>query len=194
MMNNHEADIKNANKGTDGVNLTYSKAQGNKGKLLNPNQKSSLIVVFDREQKITVGYNKKENGDIELITKDFAAEFIDKGFAEEIGGRLISNEELKHRGILDPCAGQCRDNDEYRFLYVNNFYTCIEFLRDKDTPWTLEDANQLLKDKIPSKIPFREFFYIDEECMENYVGQRMRAKIEAEEKYDYDYCPAIDGY
>ena len=74
-MNNHEADIKNANKGTDGVNPTYSKAQGNKGKLLNPNQKSSLIVVFDREQEITVGYNKKENGDIELINKDFAAEF-----------------------------------------------------------------------------------------------------------------------
>lgn len=33
---NNEADIKNANKGTDGTNETYDKAQGNRGKQLNP--------------------------------------------------------------------------------------------------------------------------------------------------------------
>lgn len=38
---NHEADIKNPNKGTDGVNPTYSKNQGNRGKQLNPNQTSN---------------------------------------------------------------------------------------------------------------------------------------------------------
>ena len=36
---NHNADIKNANKGTDGTNKTYDKAQGNRGKQMNPNQK-----------------------------------------------------------------------------------------------------------------------------------------------------------
>lgn len=36
---NHQADIKNANKGTNGTNKTYSKNQGNRGKQLNPNQK-----------------------------------------------------------------------------------------------------------------------------------------------------------
>lgn len=35
---NHEADIVNANKGTDGTNSTYDKSQGNHGKQLNPNQ------------------------------------------------------------------------------------------------------------------------------------------------------------
>jgi hypothetical protein len=35
----HEADIKNSNKGTDGNNVTNGKANGNKGKQNNPNQK-----------------------------------------------------------------------------------------------------------------------------------------------------------
>ena len=34
---NHKADIKNPNKGTKGTNKTYDKAQGNRGKLMNPN-------------------------------------------------------------------------------------------------------------------------------------------------------------
>ncbi|WP_255473305.1 hypothetical protein [Oceanihabitans sp. IOP_32] len=36
---NHQADIKNANKGTKGSNTTHDKNQGNRGKQLNPNQK-----------------------------------------------------------------------------------------------------------------------------------------------------------
>ena len=36
---NHEADIKNANKGTKGTNITYDKNQGNRGKQKNPNRK-----------------------------------------------------------------------------------------------------------------------------------------------------------
>ncbi len=35
---NHPADIKNANTGTKGTNVTYDKAQGARGKHLNPNQ------------------------------------------------------------------------------------------------------------------------------------------------------------
>jgi hypothetical protein len=37
---NHEADISNANKGTDGTNPTYDKAQGNRGKQLDPAQQA----------------------------------------------------------------------------------------------------------------------------------------------------------
>lgn len=33
---NHNADIKNPNTGTSGTNITYDKAQGNRGKQLNP--------------------------------------------------------------------------------------------------------------------------------------------------------------
>ena len=36
---NHQADIKNANKGSNGTNSTYDKAQGNRGKQMNPNNK-----------------------------------------------------------------------------------------------------------------------------------------------------------
>jgi hypothetical protein len=35
---NHEADIKNPNKGTSGTNETYDKNQGNRGKQLDPKQ------------------------------------------------------------------------------------------------------------------------------------------------------------
>lgn len=34
--NNHNADIKNANKGNPGVNKTFAQNQGNRGKQLNP--------------------------------------------------------------------------------------------------------------------------------------------------------------
>lgn len=37
-MPNHEADIQNPNKGTAGTNITWDKAQGNRGKQMNPNQ------------------------------------------------------------------------------------------------------------------------------------------------------------
>ena len=33
---NHQADIKNANKGTSGTNITYDQNQGNRGKQMNP--------------------------------------------------------------------------------------------------------------------------------------------------------------
>ena len=36
---NHQADIKNANKGTKGSNTIYDKNQGNRGKQLNPIRK-----------------------------------------------------------------------------------------------------------------------------------------------------------
>ena len=37
---NHDADIKNRNKGTNGTNQTYDKSQGNRGKQFDPNQRS----------------------------------------------------------------------------------------------------------------------------------------------------------
>lgn len=37
---NHRADALNNNKGTSGTNPTNAKANGNRGKQLNPNQKS----------------------------------------------------------------------------------------------------------------------------------------------------------
>lgn len=37
---NHKANQANANKGTPGSNKAYSKVHGNRGKQLNPNQKS----------------------------------------------------------------------------------------------------------------------------------------------------------
>lgn len=39
---NHEADIKNPNKGTPGQNTTHSQNQGNRGTQLNPQAKTPL--------------------------------------------------------------------------------------------------------------------------------------------------------
>lgn len=36
---NNQANMKNANKGTPGVNKQYAQVQGNRGKQMNPNQK-----------------------------------------------------------------------------------------------------------------------------------------------------------
>ena len=40
---NHEADIINPNKGTNGTNETYDKNQGDRGKQLNPNQDKPIV-------------------------------------------------------------------------------------------------------------------------------------------------------
>jgi hypothetical protein len=40
---NHNADIKNPNRGTPGTNKTWDKAQGNRGKQLNPSQPEQNI-------------------------------------------------------------------------------------------------------------------------------------------------------
>ena len=45
--------IKNANKGTNGTNITYDKNQENRGKQLNPNQKKN------RQEEQEVKCNKK---------------------------------------------------------------------------------------------------------------------------------------
>jgi hypothetical protein len=40
---NYEADVKNANKGIKGTNITYDKAQGNRGKQLNEEPRSKSV-------------------------------------------------------------------------------------------------------------------------------------------------------
>ena len=42
MAKNHNADIKNPNKGTPGTNTTYAQVHGNRGKQMNPNQNPKL--------------------------------------------------------------------------------------------------------------------------------------------------------
>lgn len=48
---NHEADIRNRNKGTKGINTTNAKANGNRGKQLNPNSKA----MADKEEPLFDG-------------------------------------------------------------------------------------------------------------------------------------------
>lgn len=185
-LSNHESDMGNANKGTDGVNITYAKAQGNKGKLLNPSQKSSLIVVFNDDLRLY--RHQYENGEVISIREDFQTEYLDKGFAEKIGARTVSFKELKHRSLQAPGGELGKD-----FLHEWD-YTCIEFLRDKDNPWSIEDADQLVKERVGTKIGsnYREFFYLDGILMDNHIEH----ELDREWSYhdDIDYCPAIDGY
>ena len=43
-MPNHQADIKNKNKGTPGTNKTYDQAQGNRGKQIQQHQQKQQAV------------------------------------------------------------------------------------------------------------------------------------------------------
>lgn len=71
----HKSDIKNPNKGTSGTNITWDKAQGNRGKQLNPNRKDSKNQGYT-SNTVTVSINPRKNikaptdinpGDISII-------------------------------------------------------------------------------------------------------------------------------
>ena len=186
--NNHEANIMNANKGFDGVNITYAKAQGDRGKQLNPNQYSSLLVVFDDDLHICKGYEKDTNGKSMLIEKPFQAEYLDKGFAKEVGARDVSHQELKVLCLQAPGGVLGKD-------FIHDWgYICIEFLKDKNEPWSIEEANKFVKESIGKKIGnvYRDFFYIDGLLMKNHISDEWHRQWDSSE--DFDYHPAIDGY
>lgn len=184
---NNESNIVNSNLGSDGVNEQYSKAQGNRGKQLNPNQKSSLLVVFNDD--LILHRFDSENGELITVREDFQTEYLDKGFAEDIGARQVSFKELKNRSLQAP--GGKLDED-----FIHDWsYTCIEFLRNKDNPWSIEDANQLVIEKIKSRIgqEYREFFYLDGEKVKNHIGDEMSRSLDLIDT-EPEYHPAIDGY
>lgn len=182
-VNNHEANIVNANKGVKGVNREFAFAQGNRGKQLNPNYRSSLLVVFNDD--LMVNEVEYENGNPRLIQLNFQTEYLDKGFAEDVGGRLLNLTELQKRNL---------DLGEGEKLHLWG-YTCIEFLRNQDNPWTVEDANELVIKYISNKLGtiYREFFFIDNKYINNHLNEEMNASSAAILD-DVPYCPAIDGY
>ncbi|EDM65952.1 hypothetical protein PE36_08121 [Moritella sp. PE36] len=184
---NNESNIVNSNLGSDGVNDQYAKAQGNRGKQLNPNQKSSLLVVFNDD--LMLYRCNSENGELITVRGNFQTEYLDKGFAEDIGARQVSLNELKHRSLQAP-GGKLGED----FLH-NWGYTCIEFLRNKDNPWSIEDANQLVIERVKSKIgqEYREFFYLDGEKVDNHIGDEMSRYLDLMDA-EPEYHPAIDGY
>lgn len=124
-------------------------AQGNKGKQLNPNQKSSLLVVFDDD--LVVYEHEYKNNTPRLVQHNFQTEYLDKGFATDIGARILSFAEVKNRDL----------DIGYGARLHQWGYTCIEFLRSKGNPWTIEDANIIAQKRIGSKIGscYREFFF-----------------------------------
>lgn len=187
---NNESNIINANLGTDGVNVQYAKAQGNRGKQLNPNQQSSLLVAFDDD--LIIYKTHKKDGEFITVTENFQTEYLDKGFAEEIGARIISLEELKCRDLP---WGEFPDPEAYRLHQFG--LTCIEFLRDKDTPWTKSDADRLVKERIRPKIGshYCSAFWLDGKPVDNHIGDAQIREAELIVMDDYlQYCPAIDGY
>ncbi|EIE1271970.1 MULTISPECIES: hypothetical protein [Vibrio] len=180
--NNHRANIVNANKGMDGVNQEFAMAQGNRGKQLNPNQNSSLLVIFDDD--LMVNELEYEGTTPKLIRRNFKAEYLDKGFATDIGARILSFAEVKHRDLDIGYGSQL-----HQWGYI-----CVEFLRNRNNPWTIEDANEIAKERIGSKFGscYREFFFIDGEYVNNHVYDERTTALDLEN--DRQYHPAIDGY
>lgn len=154
----------------------------------NPDLQSSLLVVFDDDLKL---FDYKEvEGDFITTKKSFQEEYLNKGFAERIGARLLTADELQQRGLIAPGGSQ---NDSKNYLHRWG-YICIEFVREKDNPWTIEDADKLVIEQVQSEIGlnYREFFYLDGELVKNHIS---RAKDAEWDNYvDIDYHPAIDGY
>lgn len=181
-LNNHESNIVNANKGMEGTNREYSLAQGNKGKQLNPNQKSSLLVVFNDD--LVINKFKLVDGKYKIIELDFQTDYLDKGFAKDIGARLLSFLELKQRSLDLTDGGKLHQWG----------YTCIEFIRNKDNPWTIEEANEFVIKRMSDTLgsQYREFFFIDDVYISNHLNEEMIASIALDD--DIPYCPAIDGY
>ncbi|PWI33536.1 hypothetical protein DI392_08690 [Vibrio albus] len=157
-------------------------------KTLIPKLQSSLLVVFNDDLEIR---NYKDiNGEIITTKENFQTEYLNKGFAEQIGARLVNAEELKQLRLLAPGSMETGDRD-----YLHEWgYVCIEFLRAKDNPWTIEDADKLVMEKVGKAIGrnYREFFYLDGKLVENHISKEWHAKWDSYN--DVDYHPAIDGY
>lgn len=151
----------------------------------NPKYHSSLLVVFNDDLVFT-RYDMAD-GEVVSTTYDFKKDFLDRGFAEKLGARLLSNDDVRERKLI--AAG-----GSYGDYLADWGYVCLEFLRDKNTPWTLEDAEALVIDKVETIIGrnYREFFYLDNQIVDNHISRELQ---EAWDNYlDIDYHPAIDGY
>lgn len=179
--NNCKTHIVNTDK--DGVNDEFTIDHGNRGKQLNPNQKSSLLVIFDDD--LVINKIEFEGPSHKLISRNFKTEYLDKGFAAEIGARIPSFDEVKHRDLDIGYGSKLHEAG----------YICIEFLRNKDNPWTIEDANQVAQERIGSKLGhscYRDFFFINGEYINNHLHDEMIRRLDLEN--DIQYHPAIDGY
>nr|APU91097.1 hypothetical protein [Vibrio alginolyticus] len=169
---NNEANTPNANLGTNGVNRQYAQAQGNRGKQLNPNQKSSLIIAFNDD--LIIRRFDMVDGVVKSTAENFKTEYLDKGFAEEIGGKFV-----------------LRKGDK---SFLKHHYHYIEILKDKTQPWTVEEANKLLEEQVSDRIGknYREFMYIDGKLVRNHISDEREAEYNRYD--DIQYHPAIDGY
>ncbi|MDF4332849.1 hypothetical protein P3383_06575 [Vibrio parahaemolyticus] len=154
----------------------------------NPDLQSSLLVVFNDDLEL---FDYKEvEGDFITTRKSFQEEYLNKGFAERIGARLLTVDELQQRGLIAPGGSENGDKD-----YLHDWgYICIEFVREKDNPWTIEDAEKLVIEQVESEIGrnYREFFYLDGKLINNHISRAWDA--EWDDYVDVDYHPAIDGY
>lgn len=154
----------------------------------NPDLQSSLLVVF--EDDLELFDYKKVEGDIITSRKSFQEEYLNKGFAERIGARLIAADELQQRGLIAPSGSKTGDKE-----YLHDYgYVCVEFVREKNNPWTIEDAEKFVIERVESEIGrnYREFFYLDGKLVNNHISRTWDA--EWDNYVDVDYHPAIDGY
>lgn len=173
---NHESDIVNGNLGTNGVNITKSKADGNRGKQLNPNQKHSLTIAIKDDCKANVLVSIDDKGRRLVKEVSFKDEFLDKGLLERISARRIGPKELAHRALKP---------SDHREIITRCFY--VEFL--KDTEWDIDEAFQFIRARFSmlGGSAYAETIWLD-----NYPHFNFNYD---EYKYeDLPYCPGIDGY
>lgn len=169
----------------------YVKTQGNRGKQLNPNQKSSLLIAILENTTFRIDNNKPWG--------DFQSEFVEKGFMKQIGARQLGRKEVDDKGLVDAYGIEPLDvgSDKYMFF---------EFTKNDSSEWSYQEACDHLKSKIDMKAGnvYDGHFWIDDKAFfsHHYSDDDENLKCFIRRKSDFDedpydppsYCPAIDGY
>ncbi|MBE3653899.1 hypothetical protein [Vibrio navarrensis] len=176
---NHKADIVNANLGTCGINDTYAKAMGNRGKQLNPNQKHSLVLTLNPRSEVNIlaVINGKRCVTEKVRLLD---DFLQKVFVERHGARILGTKEINARS--------------FQRLYRCTVHTLyVEFL--SDTPWEAKVAFDLIRDCL---FPHSNEYSLNSYSCSDIIwldGSPIKNFNYDDERYaEPDYHPAIDGY
>jgi hypothetical protein len=162
----------------------YVKTQGNRGKQLNPNQKSSLIIVIPDDAVLFLPH--KEGADFKIDTISFKDEYWDKGFIEEIGARKVSENEVGSRGLKDT-------NGHEVFGWG---YLVVEFLKSDDGIWEYEEACEHLRNNFDSKVGrhlYRDNLWIDDKPYNNH-HYKEEVVLGPHEEYEHSFIQELDGF
>ncbi|MFA0570873.1 hypothetical protein, partial [Vibrio gallaecicus] len=163
----NEANSKNANLGTDGLNKQYSQVHGNRGKQLNPNQLVPLRFVISKGSQVSC-----------TERDDIIVNFVDHYFTEE----FLKDKGLKVVDMSNPenqwLYSEVSDYQRERWLF-------LEYIEPVEK--NCKNASDKLIKDFSGDISFvYENLLILDKVSYQVIGYPYDEPL--------DYCPGIDGY